>query len=378
MAADLAEAVADAGEDIWEAEEIAGETAVLPSSAAPVKETVAETASFSPNNDEAEPLAIFQQQMAATDDDEPLAIFQLQMADDEMADEMANEIADEMADEMADEVADGVAHEVADEADALTALSKNIASAEEDEALAALQDTLFTPPPANTLLSADESDALAALLPNEANTADHLSAIISSIDEEVDAAYGDDAYSDDVMADLSSERLASPLYNLRQYVIFTLAGETYAAPASHVREVAQLTAVTRIPNVPNWLMGVTNLRGDVLSLIGLRAFLGLGNNGPSDHNAVSDGPKSNGRHDNQIMVVQSEKLTSAITTGLVVDEIQDIRFLNTDQIGTLTAPIEDQVAPFLEGVYEENGRLLVLLDLEKLLLSPAIWQFDLA
>lgn len=370
MAADLAEAVADADEDIWEAEEMVEETAVSPTPAAPVEETVAETAIFNPNHDEAEPLAIFQQPLAATDDEEPLAIFQQQMATDEVA---TDEVA---ADVVAVELADAVADEAANEADALTALSENIASAEEDEALAALQDTLlFAPPPATTLLSADESDALAALQPNGADTADPLSAIISSIDEEVGAAYGDA-----VMADLSSERLANPVYNLRQYVIFTLAGETYAAPASHVREVAQLTAVTRIPNVPNWLMGVTNLRGDVLSLIGLRAFLGLGNNGHShnDHSSASDISKSNGRHDNQIMVVQSEKLTSAITTGLVVDEIQDIRFLNTDQIGTLTAPIEDQVAPFLEGVYEENGRLLVLLDLEKLLLSPAIWQFDLA
>ena len=77
------------------------------------------------------------------------------------------------------------------------------------------------------------------------------------------------------------------------------------------------------------------------------------------------------------MVVHSEKHASSITTGLVVDEIEDIRYLDTDQIGVLSAPIEDQVAPYLQGVYEENGRLLVLLDLEKLLLSPAIWQFDL-
>lgn len=264
----------------------------------------------------------------------------------------------------------------ADDTDALLALQLPAIdlSADDTDALNALQE----PAP---LLSDDEADALNALQPSDPD--DYLHSIVSSIDQEVNAVYGDGT-----MVDLSSEQQAAPAYNLRQYVVFMLAGELYAASAHHVREVAQLTAVTRIPNVPSWLLGVTNLRGDVLSLIGLRTFLGLtanGSSGPSvsPHSLSSQSHDHGSDHafiqsDNQVMVVHSEKYASTITTGLVVDEIQDIRYLNTDQISTLSAPIEDQVAPYLQGVYEENGRLLVLLDLEKLLLSPAIWQFDLA
>lgn len=295
------------------------------------------------------------------DDTEPLSALQATFtADLDEADALAAlQAAETMLVPREDNVPQPpAAHLTDDETDALDALQlPDPHLADEADALAALTIDLST----------DEADALAALHP--AAPADYLHDIITTIDEEVEAVYGDST-----VVDLSSEQLAAPLHNLRQYVVFMLAGERYAAPAHHVREVAQLTAVTRIPNVPTWLLGVTNLRGDVLSLIGLRTFLGLGANGSNGHSP--DTPFAQG--DSQVMVVHSEKYASNITTGLVVDEIQDIRYLDTDQIGTLSAPIEDQVAPFLQGVYEENGRLLVLLDLEKLLLSPAIWQFDQA
>ena len=317
------------------------------------------------DEDEPEETAVF----AADSSDEDDALAAL-LVDEAEPEETAVFIAEDSDEDALAALAETMSSTDAD--DALLALQETFTtSQDEDDALAALTapaapfsadetDAYSTLQEAAADLSDDETDALAALQPET----DYLQTIISTIDDEVEAAYGSGT-----MTDLASEQLTAPQHNLRQYVVFALAGNMYAAPANHVREVAQLTAVTRIPNVPTWLMGVTNLRGDVLSLIGLRAFLGLGSNGHSDQ-SFSHG-------DSQVMVVHSEKHASSITTGLVVDEIEDIRYLDTDQIGMLSAPIEDQVAPYLQGVYEENGRLLVLLDLEKLLLSPAIWQFDL-
>ncbi|MCA9963579.1 MAG: chemotaxis protein CheW [Anaerolineales bacterium] len=360
------------------------------------EDTLAETAIFADDDDalmalwadeaELEETAVFDS-MPDGDEDEALVALLAEEAEPEETAVFAADSDDEddalaalLADADALQETAVFAADSNDEANALAALAETMSSADEDDALLALQETLAdaaTAEPAPRLF-ADESDALAALQEPAADfsddeaaalaalqpAADYLQDIISTIDDEVEAAYGNGT-----ITDLSSEQLTAPLQSLRQYVVFMLAGEMYAAPANHVREVAQLTAVTRIPNVPGWLMGVTNLRGDVLSLIGLRAFLGLSSNGHSEQ-SFSHG-------DSQVMVVHSEKHASSITTGLVVDEIEDIRYLDTDQIGVLSAPIEDQVAPYLQGVYEENGRLLVLLDLEKLLLSPAIWQFDL-
>ncbi|MEM7112568.1 MAG: chemotaxis protein CheW [Chloroflexota bacterium] len=241
------------------------------------------------------------------------------------------------------------------------------------EALATLAaiDEIPDAPAADEAMPDEMAEALEVLaglndgeIASETEDEDYLEALIATIDSEVEAVYGSSA-----IADLTVEQTTEGSYSLQQYVVFALSGSIYAAPAAHVREVSQLASVTRIPNVPNWLLGVTNLRGDVLSLIGLRAFLGLTGNGHQNKFVPND---------QQVMVVHSEKHASSITTGLVVDEIQDIRYLDTDKIDELSAPIEDQVAPYLQGVYEEDGRLLILLDLEKLLLAPEMWQFDIA
>ena len=181
-----------------------------------------------------------------------------------------------------------------------------------------------------------------------------LDELIATIDEEVEEVFGPGA-----MADLAP---AEPVgaAGEEQHVIFTLAGTEYAAPIANVTEIGRPLVVTPVPNVPDWVLGVANLRGDIISMIDLRAFLGM--------EWIGYGQAS------RMLVAQAHQ--EDMTTGLIVDRVSEIRYLSVDRIGAPAGPIEDQVTPYLRGVYEHDGRLLAVLDFDRLLLSPEIRQFE--
>src|SRR5512139_2066840 len=75
-----------------------------------------------------------------------------------------------------------------------------------------------------------------------------------------------------------------PSVRMVEIVEFTLGAERYAFPASAVREVFNLTEITPLPSVPAFVMGVTNLRGRILSVIDVRRLLELGGVGLTNLN----------------------------------------------------------------------------------------------
>ncbi len=145
-----------------------------------------------------------------------------------------------------------------------------------------------------------------------------------------------------------------------QHVVFSLAGTDYAVPGATVREIGRPPQVTPVPNVPDWVLGVANVRGDVLSVVDLRAFLGLERGG-------------HGR-DSRMLVVRAREEDMA--TALIVDRVRGIRAVPADAVAAPTADADPRVAPYLRGVSEHGGRLLVLLDLDRLLLSAEMRQFE--
>jgi purine-binding chemotaxis protein CheW len=181
-----------------------------------------------------------------------------------------------------------------------------------------------------------------------------LDELMATIDEEVEEAFGPGAMADLVPAELVGAT------GEEQHVIFALAGTEYAAPIANVIEIGRPLDVTPVPNVPGWVLGIANLRGDIISMVDLRAFLGM--------ERISYGQAS------RMLVAQTRR--EDMTTALIVDRVSGIRYLAVDRIGAPTAPIEDRVTPYLRGVYEHDGHLLVILNLERLLLSPEMRQFE--
>ena len=131
-----------------------------------------------------------------------------------------------------------------------------------------------------------------------------------------------------------------------EVVEFTLAHERYAIASEHVREVYPLEELTPLPCTPAFVLGIVNLRGEILSVIDIKKFFDLPEKGLTDLNKV--------------IVLESEDMMF----GIVADAIGGVRhILRADiqpSLPTLTGIRED----YLQGVTAER---VVVLDAGKLL-----------
>lgn len=179
-----------------------------------------------------------------------------------------------------------------------------------------------------------------------------LDELVAAIDEEVEVGTGDgEEYS------VSREQGFSE--DEQQFIIFTLAGTEYAVPAANVTEVAEMLRITPLPNVPLWLKGVANLRGDIISIVDLQTFLKL----ESGEETINK----------RLLITRAGELE--IVVGLVVDRVNAIRYLSTGSLEKPTGTIEDALEAYLRGVLDYEERMLTVLDFEKLLLSDEMQQF---
>lgn len=133
-----------------------------------------------------------------------------------------------------------------------------------------------------------------------------------------------------------------------KYLLFALAGENYALPIGNLLEVDQPPVVTPLPRGPHWLAGVTNLRGEIISVIDCRAWFGLARQ----------------VHDQRRLCVVATRERD-LTSGLLVDQVAGMIYLAAAQ---LHAP-SDSFTPFLSALAEHEGRTLKVLDAESLLRS---------
>ena len=149
----------------------------------------------------------------------------------------------------------------------------------------------------------------------------------------------------------------------RLYLTCTLAGERYLVAAGVVREVEEVTSVTPIPAAPAWLRGVMNLRGTIVAVADLAAFLGLESTGTGDEALICITGEPTG--------VGGEEQFIA----LAVDAVSTIRSLREGEL--LPLPERDRVGidRYLAGLYRtptregNSGELLGVLDVEVLLVT---------
>jgi uncharacterized repeat protein (TIGR01451 family) len=143
-----------------------------------------------------------------------------------------------------------------------------------------------------------------------------------------------------------------------EFVVFTLAGTDYAVPIGNLVEMSRPLPVTPVPNLPEWVLGVANVRGDIVSLVDLRLFLGL--------------ERCERPAQQRLLVVRARG--EDMTTGLLVDQVRGLRRLPASSFEALAAPVTDRVGAYLQGLAEYGGRLLAVLDLDRLLLSAEMRQ----
>ncbi|MEN6459492.1 MAG: chemotaxis protein CheW [Thermoguttaceae bacterium] len=134
-----------------------------------------------------------------------------------------------------------------------------------------------------------------------------------------------------------------------EFVTFYVGNLLLGAEICHVEEINRHVDVTPVAFAPDWVLGVVNLRGEVVTVLDLRYVLGLG------HTATD----ANAR--NVIVNAGGERI------GLLVDRIADVVNTSWSEIKTPPANLTDVDRRFLQGVYDLDRELLVVLNIEEVL-----------
>lgn len=135
----------------------------------------------------------------------------------------------------------------------------------------------------------------------------------------------------------------------QQLVVFDLASEAYGVHIGAVREIIRLQDITRVPRTPDFVEGVINLRGNVIPVVDLRKRFML--------------PVAEQTDDNRIVVVD----IGGQDIGVVVDAVTEVLRILSDSVEPPSSVITTADSDYLMGICKMESRLIILLDLERVL-----------
>ncbi len=148
-----------------------------------------------------------------------------------------------------------------------------------------------------------------------------------------------------------------------QFLSFTLGNEEYGVNILRVQEIRSWEPVSRIPNVPSYEKGVVNLRGAIVPIIDLRERFNLNY---AEYTSLT-----------VVVVLQAEFNGKSRTMGVVVDAVSDVVEVDKNSIQRAPDFGTKVNTLFINGLASVNERMLMLLDVEKLLKLDGIDDVDL-
>lgn len=134
-----------------------------------------------------------------------------------------------------------------------------------------------------------------------------------------------------------------------QWVTFRLEDETYGINVMQVQEVLRYTEIAPVPGAPSYVLGIINLRGNVVTVIDTRSRFGLPMAETTDHT--------------RIVVIEVDNQV----VGILVDAVAEVVYLRQSEIETTPNVGNEESAKFIQGVCHKNDELLILVDLEKMM-----------
>jgi purine-binding chemotaxis protein CheW len=145
------------------------------------------------------------------------------------------------------------------------------------------------------------------------------------------------------------EQPLADTHQRERFLAFGLAGESYAVALTRVQETDRLPKVTRVPGLPAYVRGVCNLRGAVLAVVDLRSLLQLEEAAPA--------------RDERILVIKPAANDTPV--ALVVDSLLGVSLLAREELHRTPQWLEGKITPFLDGIGTHKGKLVSVLDLDR-------------
>lgn len=151
-----------------------------------------------------------------------------------------------------------------------------------------------------------------------------------------------DPEDDELLESVSHKRLLRVL-------VFSLGKENYCVDVRQAKEVMRMPETTRVPNVPSFVLGVANLRGEIITILDMHYFFGLESQGKSQ----------------DVRVIVTDLSGEAV--GLRVDRVKDTVEIDEDAVQVPLATLKGNLAVYTKGQVAQGEEILIFLDLEKVL-----------
>ena len=116
-----------------------------------------------------------------------------------------------------------------------------------------------------------------------------------------------------------------------------------------LKQVLRYSDIEHVPGAPSYVLGIINLRGNVVTVIDTRARFGLMSAEVTDNS--------------RIVIIEAEKQV----IGILVDSVAEVVYLRSSEIDSAPNIGTEESAKFIQGVSNREGELLILVDLNKLL-----------
>ena len=153
---------------------------------------------------------------------------------------------------------------------------------------------------------------------------------------------------------MNTEHAANKENELLQLVTFNISEEEFGIDILKVQEIIRIMEITKVPKAPPFVEGVINLRGKVIPVIDLRLRFGM----------------QAKQYDSQTRIIVIE--LHGMIMGYVVDAVSEVLRIQSDTVEPTPPVVAGVDSEFIKGVGKLADRLLILLDLDKLLTSEEI------
>lgn len=142
------------------------------------------------------------------------------------------------------------------------------------------------------------------------------------------------------------------LKDINQFLTFTLGKEIFALDIGTVREVLELTSITKIPRTPDFMRGVINLRGHAVPVVDMRLKLGMS--------------KGEDTVDTCIIIVEIEFDGEFTVMGALVDSVREVFEMMPDTIEPAPKMGAAINAEYIKGMGRQNEQFIIIIDINKI------------
>ena len=143
--------------------------------------------------------------------------------------------------------------------------------------------------------------------------------------------------------------------NAVQYIKIEMGDETFGIDISFVDNIVRMMPITRVPNVPDYIHGVINLRGEIVPIMSLRAKMGL--------------PEVEATKATRIIIIKMDQIGKL---GLIVDCVKEVATMEEGQIENLMYDSKDETVHYVSAVGKVGDSIISLLDLNTVVLDRTV------